>query len=121
MSSRGQINIQTSDSTNGINIGTTVTAPVTIGTPTSTTTIRGNLDVQGTTTTINTEQLLMEDNIITINSNQTGTPSNTLVSGIEIERGDELNYRFVFVSYFGQLSDIQGIHQLDLEKQSYLK
>ena len=59
-------------------------------------TVTGNLDIQGTTTTVDTENLLIEDNLITLNKNQTGTPSGTLIGGIEIERGDESNYRFVF-------------------------
>ncbi len=59
-------------------------------------TIDGNLTVNGTTTTVNTASLDIEDNILTINKNQTGVPPSTLVSGIEVERGDELDYRFMF-------------------------
>jgi hypothetical protein len=58
--------------------------------------VEGNLTVNGTTTTVNTETVAIEDNIILINSNQTGTPSPTLKGGIEIERGDSTNYQFVF-------------------------
>ena len=48
--------------------------------------VSGNLTVSGTTTTINTEEILLADNIITLNSNYTGsTPTEN--SGIEIERG----------------------------------
>jgi hypothetical protein len=60
-------------------------------------TISGNLTVQGTTTTLDTETILIKDNIIEINSNQEGTPSSSLVSGIEVNRGDEDNFQFVFV------------------------
>ena len=59
-------------------------------------TVGGNFTVSGTTTTVDTTELLVEDNMITVNKNQTGTPMSTLVSGIEVERGDETNYRFVF-------------------------
>lgn len=83
LSSRGQINIQTSDSTNGINIGTTVTAPVTIGTPTSTTTIRGNLDVQGTTTTYDSTIIQIKDNFIQVNNKPEST---SLDGGLAIKR-----------------------------------
>jgi hypothetical protein len=58
--------------------------------------VEGNLTVNGTTTTVNTTTVAIEDNIILINSNQTGTPSETLKGGIEIERGDSTNYQFVF-------------------------
>jgi len=60
-------------------------------------TIAGNLTVNGTTTTLDTEQVNIKDNIIQINSNQTGTPASSLVSGLEVNRGDEPNFRFVFV------------------------
>jgi len=52
-------------------------------------TVSGNLTVSGTTTTVNTEQILLEDNIITLNSGEVGTPSAN--AGIEIERGTSTN------------------------------
>lgn len=51
--------------------------------------VTGDLTVNGTTTTLNTTELLVEDNIITLNSGATGTPS--LNAGIEVERGDDPN------------------------------
>jgi len=59
-------------------------------------TIGGNLTVNGNTTVIDTQTLLVEDNIITLNKNQVGTPATFLQSGIEVERGDEPNYYFMF-------------------------
>jgi hypothetical protein len=47
--------------------------------------VGGNLTVNGTTTTFNTTQLEIEDNIIVLNKNVTGAP--TLNAGIAIERG----------------------------------
>lgn len=52
-------------------------------------TVDGDLTVHGTTTTLSAEQLRIEDNIITLNEGQTGTPS--LHAGIEVERGDSDN------------------------------
>lgn len=52
-------------------------------------TVSGDLTVQGSSTTISTTELLVEDNIITLNAEQTGTP--TLHAGIEVERGDSAN------------------------------
>jgi hypothetical protein len=69
----GAISINTSDATNGINIGTATTVPVTIGTSTSTTTVMGNLDVRGTTTTVESTIVQITDNIIEINNGPTGT------------------------------------------------
>jgi len=47
--------------------------------------VSGNLTVSGTSTTINTETINLADNIITLNSNATGTPSED--AGIEVNRG----------------------------------
>jgi hypothetical protein len=52
-------------------------------------TIDGNLTVNGTQTILNTETLTVDDNIIKLNDNATGTPSAN--AGIEIERGDSTN------------------------------
>ena len=51
--------------------------------------VTGDLTVQGTTTTVSTETLLVADNLITLNSNVTGTPTEN--AGIEIERGTSTN------------------------------
>lgn len=52
-------------------------------------TVTGNLTVNGDTTTLNTATLSVEDNIVILNSNVTGTPS--LNAGIEVERGTSTN------------------------------
>ena len=51
--------------------------------------IGGDLTVSGTTTTVNTETINLADNIITLNSNEAGTPSQD--AGIEVERGTSTN------------------------------
>ena len=76
--------------------------------------VTGNLTVNGTTTTVNVDNVTIKDNIITINSNQTGTPATNLVSGIDVERGDEVNYKFVFVESddsfkVGQTGSLQSV------------
>lgn len=48
--------------------------------------IDGDLTVSGSTTYLNTNQLNIEDNIITLNYGVSGSPS--LPAGIEVERGD---------------------------------
>jgi len=52
-------------------------------------TIGGDLTVNGTTTTVNTETINLADNIIVLNSNETSAPSQN--AGIEIERGSATN------------------------------
>ena len=54
--------------------------------------VSGNLTVSGTTTTVNTETINLADNIITLNSNEAGTPSEN--AGIEVERGTSDNVVF---------------------------
>lgn len=51
--------------------------------------VGGDLTVSGTTTTIDTNELNIGDNIITLNSDETGTPSQN--AGIEVERGTSDN------------------------------
>ena len=59
-------------------------------------TIEGNLYVQGNTTVLNTNIIEFEDNIITINRLETGAGVTLNLSGFEIERGSEENYRIVY-------------------------
>jgi len=51
--------------------------------------ITGNLTVNGSTTTVNSNTVEIGDSIITLNSDETGTPSQN--GGIEIERGTSTN------------------------------
>ena len=51
--------------------------------------ITGDLTVSGTTTTINTNELAIGDNIITLNADETGAPSQN--AGIEVNRGTSPN------------------------------
>lgn len=56
--------------------------------------VAGNLYVLGTETIINTEELKVEDNIITVNSGVTGVP--TLNAGLEVERGTSSNVSVIW-------------------------
>jgi trimeric autotransporter adhesin len=67
---------------------------VTIGLPddvsiTNNLTVGGNLTVNGTVTSVNTETTTLNDNIIVLNNNETGTPSQN--AGLEVERGTSSN------------------------------
>jgi hypothetical protein len=52
-------------------------------------TVSGNLIVSGSTTSINTETLTVDDNIIILNNNVTGSPTEN--AGVEVERGTSTN------------------------------
>ena len=57
-------------------------------------TVGGDLTVNGTTTTINTTTLTVSDNIIVLNKDVTGTPSEN--SGIEVRRGTSTNAKLLW-------------------------
>jgi hypothetical protein len=52
-------------------------------------TVAGNFTVSGTQTVVNSNTISLADNIITLNSDATGTPTQN--AGIEVERGDDAN------------------------------
>jgi len=54
--------------------------------------VTGNLTVNGTTTTVNSNTVNIGDAIMTLNSDETGTPSAD--AGLEIERGTSTNTKF---------------------------
>jgi len=50
-------------------------------------TVAGNFTVSGTQTTVNSNTIALADNIITLNSDHTGNPTQN--AGLQVERGDE--------------------------------
>lgn len=71
--------------------------------------INGNLEINGDVSFNNAS---FGDNILLINAGQTGMPSNTLLSGIEIDRGDLENYQIVYSELdnslrFGSVSSLK--------------
>jgi hypothetical protein len=87
-----------SGTTNEVTVSASAGA-ITIGLPDDVTiggdlVVTGDLTVSGSVTTLNTETLLVEDNIVTLNSNVTGTPAAN--AGIEVERGDYTNAELIW-------------------------
>ena len=70
-----------------IKSGATPTAAITMAG--ADVTIAGNLTVSGTTTTVNSNTVTIGDNILVLNSDEAGTPSQN--AGIEVERGTSTN------------------------------
>lgn len=71
------------------------------GTEVGTTIVTGDLQVKGTTTTVNSTEVTIEDNIIILSANNPGPglPNGDPIyglSGIEIERGSSSNVRWVY-------------------------
>lgn len=60
-------------------------------------TIGGDLTVSGTTTTVHSEELTVADKTITVNAGEAGAGiTGDQYAGIEVDRGSETNYMFVF-------------------------
>jgi len=90
------------DMTGALNIGTSI-LPVTNALQvygetllSGQTTIMGDLYVSGTTVTVDTENLAITDNVIILNSGQTGSGVSRGTAGISIDRGSAADYVFVF-------------------------
>jgi hypothetical protein len=88
-----------------------ITENVTIGDATDVTvtaagnlTVTGDLTVNGTQTILNTETLTVDDNIIVLNNNATGTPASNQDAGIEVERGDSSNVQILWDESAGRWS-----------------
>ena len=84
--SSGDVTLNVSATQNGI---TTIGPASGVLTVDDDLTVEGDLIVSGSTTTVNTETVTINDNIMVLNNNATGTPSED--AGIEIERGDSTN------------------------------
>ena len=72
-------------------LSTLVIDPAAIGDATGEVIIAGDLIVQGTTTTVNSNVVEIGDSFITLNSDETGVPSQD--AGIEVERGTSTNVK----------------------------
>lgn len=74
--------------------------------------VNGNLTVIGATSTIRTETVEIDDNILLLNRNATGSAS--VDGGLEIERGDDTNVQLIWnettdrlqIGLIGSLSDV---------------
>lgn len=60
-------------------------------------TVSGDLFVNGTQTQVNTEEVLVTDNLIVINNGEVGNGITKGQAGIQVDRGLELDYFFMFV------------------------
>ena len=78
----------------------------------------GNLTVNGTQTILNTETLTVDDNLIVLNNNESGTPSAD--AGIEVERGTSTNVKLQWdesADVWQQTRDGSAFHTLYIESE----
>ena len=88
LTANGTVRIESADVNNGVQIATnTSNIPIYIGTPSSTTTIYGNLDVKGVTTSVESTVVTINDNMIVVNN----APSGTADGGLAIKRYQSAN------------------------------
>jgi hypothetical protein len=76
--------------------------------------IDGNLTVSGNTTIIDTDAVLIKDNIIEINTSEVGNGVTPNLAGLQIERGTLTDYQIVFresddAVAIGEIGDLQAI------------
>lgn len=88
LTANGVVQLESNHYGSGIQIATgTPGVPVHIGTNTSTTTIHGDLNVKGVTTTVESTVVTIDDNIITVNN----APASTSDGGLAIKRYQSAN------------------------------
>lgn len=90
--------LRVGDNTYKVKVDSSGTITLDTGENTGQVIVTGNLIVQGNTTTVNTTNLDIEDNIITLNKGETGAGVTDFPrrSGIEIDRGTLPNAQFLF-------------------------
>ncbi len=84
----GNTNISVVDSGTGT-VTVTVDGTTALTVDANGVTVAGNFTVSGTQTVVNSNTISLADNIITLNSDATGNPTQN--AGIDVERGDEAN------------------------------
>ena len=86
------------------------------GTETGEVVITGDLTVLGTTTTVNSTEVTVDDNILVLNDGESGAGITLNTSGIEIDRGSFSNSQFVYnENMTDRLFELPGMFQLTEE------
>lgn len=88
LTANGVVQLESNHYGSGVQIATgTPGVPVHIGTNTSTTTVHGDLNVKGVTTTVESTVVTIDDNIVTVNN----APAGTSDGGLAIKRYQSAN------------------------------
>ena len=77
-------------------------------------TVNGDLFVDGTTWVVHNQEVTTSDNIIVVNDGETGNGVTAGSAGMEVDRGQATNYRFVFdeptdTFRVGEIGDLQAV------------
>ncbi len=108
------------DDTNGQFVDTVITQNASTGVVTigDDLVVTGDLTVQGSLTSIETTNTAITDNVIVLNSGETGAGITSVTSGIEIERGTQGNKTFVYHETNGQWELSGQLKISDIPSQS---
>ena len=76
--------------------------------------VTGDLFVDGTTFVVNNQEVTTSDNIIVINNGEVGPGVTAGSAGIEVDRGSETDYQFIFVEAsdtfrIGEIGSLQAV------------
>lgn len=105
VTSTGLANVASANVVGNLNVGGDINV-------TGNATVTGTLTIQGGTTTINSSQLNVADNLITLNSDVTSVTAPTENAGIEINRGSSANtgVRWNETSDYWEAGDASGVY-----------
>jgi hypothetical protein len=88
--------LNVSDSNYKVKVASGGTITFDTGAEVGTVVVTGNIQIQGTTTTVNSADLIIDDNIIVINNGETGAGITLNTAGIQIDRGTEDDAFLIF-------------------------
>lgn len=111
-----QVTVTNGDGVSGaptISLPSSMTVPGSLAVTTDLT-VTGDLTVNGTTVTMNTETVQAEDNIILVNYGEAGAGVTAGTAGLQVDRGSETDYQFVFresddLFVVGQVGALQAV------------
>ena len=118
-SGSGTDSVVIAGTSNEIEIEGSTASKITIGLPSDVTigndlTVTGDLIVNGTTTSVNSNTVNIGDNMIVLNADETGTPSQD--GGIEVERGTSNNAKMFFSETLDRWVMNDGVGDINILK-----
>lgn len=81
-------------------------------------TVSGNLTINGSVLEVETETVRVTDNLLHLNAGETGSGVTAVTSGIEVDRGNQASYQFVFdetddMFKVGMVGDLETVSTRD--------
>ena len=82
--------------------------------------VAGNLTVSGTTTQVNTQNLQVKDNVLTVNKGENGSGVSLRYAGLDIDRGDLARQRLVFDEVSDKWLMGETAHELAVASENFV-